>query len=137
MEQSDLIISWNGDHFDIPILNKYYPGDLTKVKSVDLMKEVQGSLGRRLKLDSVASATLGTGKSGHGLEAIDWWKNGEIEKLIKYCIDDVALTKRLYDYALENKHIKYKDGVTLKEVKLDTSKWEIPSESAMTFTLPF
>src|SRR6266498_278855 len=70
LEQADALITWNGDHFDIPLLDKYYPGDLTKIRSIDLMKEVQGVLGRRLKLDSVAGATLGAKKSGHGFEAV-------------------------------------------------------------------
>lgn len=137
LEQADILITWNGDHFDIPILNKYYPGDLTKIKSVDLMKEVQLSMGRRLKLDSVASATLGTNKSGHGLDAIEWWNKGEIDKLIKYCIDDVRITKELYDYAVNNKHLKYKDNGTLKDVPLKVSAWEEPISSAITYTLPF
>jgi hypothetical protein len=66
-----------------------------------------------------------------------WWRNGEIEKLISYCIEDVRLTKDLYDYANSNKHLKYKDLGGIKELKLDTSKWEVPESSAMTFTLPF
>lgn len=137
MEQADMLISWNGDHFDIPLLNKYYPGDLTKIKSIDLMKEVQLVMGRRLKLDSVASATLGTNKSGHGLDAIEWWNKGEIDKLIKYCIDDVRITKELYDFAVTNKHLKYKDNGILKEVRLPVENWDVPASSAMTFTLPF
>src|SRR5262245_50560454 len=51
LEQADMLITWNGDHFDIPLLNKYYPGDLTKIKSLDLMREVYSVLGRRLRLD--------------------------------------------------------------------------------------
>lgn len=137
LEQADALVTWNGDHFDIPLLNKYYPGDLTKIKSIDLMKEVQQVLGRRLKLDTVGEATLGRNKSGHGLDAIEWWKNGEIDKIIKYCIEDVRLTRDLYDYAMENKRLKYKELGTIKEVKLDTSKWLEKAESAMTFTLPF
>ncbi len=137
LEQADAFVTWNGDHFDIPILNKYYPGDLTKIKSIDLMREVQLVLGRRLKLDSVGEATLNRNKSGHGLDAIEWWRNGEIEKIIKYCIEDVRLTRDLYDYAVANKHIKYKDLGGLKEVKLDTTKWEILEASALTYTLPF
>ncbi len=31
-ETADAIVSFNGDHFDIPILNKYYHGDLVKNK---------------------------------------------------------------------------------------------------------
>jgi DEAD/DEAH box helicase domain-containing protein len=137
LEQSDMIITWNGDHFDIPLLNKYYPGDLTKIKSLDLMKEVQNVLGRRLKLDGVGEATIGHGKSGHGTEAIEWWLSGEIDKIIKYCIDDVRLTKEIYDYALNNSKLKYKDNGIIKEVKLDTTGWEVPLSGAMTFTLPF
>jgi len=136
LENSDMLITWNGDHFDIPLLNKYYPGDLTKIKSLDLMKEVVNVLGRRLKLDTVAQATLGKAKSGNGLEAIEWWLSGEIDKIIKYCIDDVRLTKEIYEYALANSSLKYKDNGIIKEVKLVTSSWEVPQSDAMTFTLP-
>jgi DEAD/DEAH box helicase domain-containing protein len=137
IEQADMLITWNGDHFDIPLLNKYYSGDLSKIKSLDLMREVQLSLGRRLKLDSVAEATLGKNKAGHGLDAIQWWQNGEIEKLIHYCKEDVQLTKDLYDYAIDKGHLKYKDLGNLKEIKLNTSEWETPQSNSMTYTLPF
>jgi len=137
IEQADMLITWNGDHFDIPLLNKYYPGDLSKIKSMDLMREVQKSLGRRLKLDSVGEATLNRNKSGHGLEAVEWWRNGEVDKIIKYCIEDVRLTKDLYDYAVTNKSLKYNEFGNLKVIKLDTSNWETPESSAMTFTLGF
>lgn len=139
LEQADMLITFNGDHFDIPLLNKYYSGDLKKIKSLDLLVEVRNSLGRRIKLDTIAEATLGTHKSGHGLQAVEWWKTGEIDKIIKYCIEDVKITKQLYDYALANGKLKYKDlvGGAIKDIKLDTSKWEVVESSAMTFTLPF
>jgi len=137
LEQADVFITWNGDHFDIPLLNKYYPGDLTRIKSLDLMKEVQKTLGRRLKLDSVAEATLGRNKSGHGSEAVEWWNKGELEKLVKYCEEDVRITKELHDFAMTNKHLKYKDLGTLKDIRLDTTHWELLHLSALTYTLPF
>lgn len=137
LEHSDAIITWNGDHFDIPLLNKYYPGNLNHIKSIDLMKEVQKVLGRRLKLDTVGFATLGRNKSGHGLEAIEWWKNGEIDKIIKYCTEDVRLTRELFDYAKQNGCLKYTDLGNIKEVKLDTNSWDIPESASMTHTLPF
>ncbi len=137
MEQADILVTWNGDHFDIPLLNKYYAGDLSNIKSVDLMREVQNVLGRRLKLDSVGEATLGRNKSGHGLDAIEWWRNGEVEKVIKYCIEDVRLTRDVYDYARKNGHLKYKDISGLKDVKLNTIAWEVLEKKAMTYTLPF
>lgn len=137
LETADMLITFNGDHFDIPLLDKYYPGDLTKIKSLDLLKEVKKSLGFRLKLDSIAEATLGKKKSGHGLEAITWWKNGEIDKIIKYCIDDVKITKEIYEYAMKNGVLKYKDGLVLKDIKLDTKDWDKKNDHSMTFSLGF
>lgn len=138
LENADMLVTFNGDHFDIPLLDKYYPGDLTKIKSLDLLKEMQKSAGRRMKLDQIAEGTLGIRKSGNGLDAITWWKNGEIEKLRKYCIDDVRITKEIYEYALKNGELIFKEGPNMNKVKLDTSGWEAPVDSpSINFTLPF
>lgn len=138
LERADLLIGYNSDHFDIPLLNKYYPGDLTKIKSVDILAEIQKSVGRRVRLDDVASATLGVGKSASGLEAIEWWKNGEIEKIRQYCEQDVRVTKEVYDYAKKHNSLKFKDITGTREFPVDTSRWELQLKSAsMNFTLPF
>jgi DNA polymerase elongation subunit (family B) len=137
IERADMLIGYNSDHFDLPLLNKYYHGDLTKIKSLDLLKEIKNSYGRRVRLDSVAEGTLGKNKIGHGLQAITWWKNGEIEKIKKYCLEDVKITKEVYEYALANKKLICKEGSQKFEIKLDPSKWEDKLESAITFSLPF
>ena len=138
IERSDMLITFNGDHFDIPLLNKYYSGDLTKIKSLDLLKEMQKSAGRRMKLDQIAEGTLGINKSGHGMEAVRWWREGEIEKVKKYCLDDVKITKEIYEYALKNNKLIFKEGPNLNEVKLDSTDWETPLSSfGMNHTLPF
>lgn len=137
LEKTDMLIGYNSDHFDIPLLNKYYPGDLMHIKSLDLLKEIKQSLGKRLKLDSIAKATLGKGKSAHGLQAVEWWKNGEVEKVKQYCLEDVKITKELYDYAKEHGILKYRDFDQIREVKLDTSAWEQQEKSSLTHTLPF
>ena len=98
LDQTDLLIGYNSDHFDIPLLAKYYPGDIKKMKSLDILAEIKNTYGRRMKLDQLAEGTLGTRKSGHGLEAVTWWKNGEIDKIRKYCIDDVKITKDICIY---------------------------------------
>ena len=137
LERADILIGFNSDHFDIPLLNKYYPGDLTKIKSVDILKKIRDSYGRRMRLDQLAEGTLGKNKSGHGSEVMDWWKAGEVDKIRDYCINDVQLTKELYDYALANQSLIFKEGGTLNEIKLDTSDWETPSKHKLTFSLPF
>jgi len=137
LEKSDVLIGFNSDHFDIPLLNKYYPGDLTRIRSIDLMKEVQKILGRRLALNNLAQATLGRGKSGHGAEAVDWWRQGEIDKVRKYCIEDVRLTRELFDHALKNGSWKYRNGPETFELEVDTSDWRNGDSHAMTHTLGF
>ncbi|HET8574659.1 MAG TPA: ribonuclease H-like domain-containing protein [Candidatus Paceibacterota bacterium] len=138
LESADMLIGYNSDHFDIPLLNRYYAGDLTQIKSLDLLVEIRNVLGKRVKLDQVAEGTLGKKKSGHGLEAIEWWKAREIEKIRKYCEDDVRITKEIYDYALKNKKILYKDLGGVQPVKLDTSKWEATETAfSLNHTLPF
>lgn len=126
-EKADVLITFNGDHFDIPLLNKYYSGDLSKIRSLDLLKEVKESLGRRIKLDTLAEATLGKNKIGHGLEAIVWWREGKIQKIKDYCEEDVRITKEIYEFALNNGKLFYKEnpnGSEKKEIILDTSSWE-------------
>lgn len=138
LEHTDLLVGYNSDHFDIPVLNRYYPGDLTKIRSLDLLKEISASLGRRVRLDSVAEGTLGTKKSGSGLQAIQWWKEGNITKLREYCLKDVEITKKVLDYALANGSLKFKELGIKKEVKIDTSKWLTPLAAApLTKTLGF
>lgn len=137
IESADQLIGYNSDHFDIPLLNRYYAGDLSQIKSLDLLVEIKKTLGRRVKLDQVAEGTLGVKKSGHGLEAIEWWKAGEIDKIKKYCEDDVRLTKEIYDYALKNGKIFYKFMGGIQPVKLDTRTWEKKEETTLNHTLPF
>jgi DEAD/DEAH box helicase domain-containing protein len=136
IEKADMLIGFNSEHFDIPLLNKYYSGDLKKIRSVDLLKEIKNSLGRRIKLDTIAEATLGKNKTGNGLDAIAWWNKGEIEKIKKYCIEDVKITKEVYEFALKNKYLCYKDNGEIKKIPIDSSNWEKEEKgSAMTHTL--
>ena len=103
----------------------------------DILQEIHQSLGRRIKLDTISSATLGEQKSADGLQSLKWWKLGEIEKVKQYCQKDVELTKRIFDYALKNNTLKYRDLGILKEIKLNTSKWLVGDAKPMTFTLGF
>lgn len=136
LEKTDLIIGYNSDHFDIPLLNKYYPGDLTSVGSLDLMTEIKKVIGRSIKLDNIAEATIGIGKSGNGLQAIEWWKNGDIAKIEKYCRDDVKVTRDIYEYAMKNKSLKYKDLLDTITFNIDTSTWDQKTSKTINYTLP-
>lgn len=137
IEHADCLIGFNSNFFDIPLLNRYYPGDLSRILSLDLLAEVQKVLGRRIRLQSLAEATLGRGKSGDGLKAGEWWREGKKDLVHKYCIEDVRLTRELYDYAMAHGKLKYKDLRDVRDIKLDTSNWGKKSDAppAMTHAL--
>lgn len=110
LEKASRIIGYNSRNFDLPIMNTYYPGDLLSFPQLDLLEEIRNTLGFRLKLDDVAAATIGVRKSGHGLQAIEWWKQGEIDKIKAYCLDDVKVTKNVYEYGIRHGALAYVDG---------------------------
>jgi hypothetical protein len=137
LESADVIIGFNTIHFDIPILNKYYAGDLNTIPQIDLMREIENSLGRRVGLNATATGTLGINKSADGLQAIAWWRQGEIEKIRKYCLYDVQITKELYDYALKNKKLTVSYNNQPFDVVLNTDNWEIETKKTIPATLRF
>jgi len=138
-EQADMLITYNGNHFDIPLLNKYYAGDLTRIYSLDILKELHKSAGRRMKLDQVAEGTLGTHKTGDGLEALEWWRNGEKQKVKDYCLMDVKLTKEIFEYARMHNKLYFSQGGQRTEVPLAAHNWEDLNDAsqALTYSLPF
>lgn len=135
IESAHMLIGFNSDTFDIPLLNRYYPGDLSKIRSLDILAQIYSVLGRRIRLQSLAEATLGKGKKGDGLKAMEWWEQGLYDKVREYCIEDVRLTRELYDYARAHGHLKYKDFNKKRDIQLDTSTWETGAPHALTHTL--
>ena len=137
IERADALVGYNCNHFDVPLLNKYYPGDLTQLKSIDLLEDIKNALGRRLRLDSVAEATIGARKSADGLQAVRWWREGKIDEIKKYCEQDVKVTKEVFEFARKNGFVKFKDGAKKRDIQLNTAQWEEVEEVVMTHSLLF
>ncbi len=116
LERADRIVGYNTIGFDYPCLQSYYTGDFSRLPSLDLLAEIEKRLGFRIKLDDVAQATLGVGKSGHGLQAVEFWKKGEIEKLKDYCLQDVKVTRDVYEHALQFGEIAFMDRQGQKQM---------------------
>ncbi len=135
LESADRIIGYNLFGFDYQVLNTYYPGDLSKFPTLDVMLEIEKKIGFRIKLDDVAHGSLGVGKSGNGLQAIEFFRRGEIDKLRDYCLMDVKVTKEVYEFGLAQKHVKYKDRMgQLVQVPVDFAPKA--EKKAVSMTLP-
>lgn len=118
LQTADQIIGYNIKDFDFEVLKPYLNFNIFEVPYLDLLTEIEKVLNHRIKLDIVAQGTLGVGKSGNGLEAILFFQNGRMDLLKKYCLDDVKITKQIYDYALKNGKLLYKDFFKTKEIPL-------------------
>jgi DEAD/DEAH box helicase domain-containing protein len=122
-EKADRIVGFNSIGFDIPALSPYLPSHWPKLKHFDILNEIKKVEGKRVSLDSLAKATLGSKKNDSGENAIKYWMQGTpdaLTKLKKYCEMDVKITTRIYDHARDNKLLKYIDFWNeTHEVRLD------------------
>lgn len=108
LENAALVVGFNTKYFDYPVLQPYLKKvNLKSVPSCDIMEDVTNVVGFRLSLDSIAQATLKAQKSGHGLDAIRYFREGNMEALKKYCLDDVRLTRDIFEYGKKEGEVLY------------------------------
>lgn len=122
LEKASFIIGFNILGFDLPVLQGYYPGNIFQFKTLDILEEVKKVVGRRLALNDLIMATLNKKKTGHGLQAIEYYHQGKIEKLKEYCLSDVLLTKELFDFGVKNGVIYYLDASGKVPIKVEWQK---------------
>lgn len=122
---SPTIVSFNGKRFDLPLLKAYVRRESLeklnmRTKHIDIMDEITKVLGHRISLVNVSKATLGRGKTMDGAEAPELLRQGKIKEVEEYCMNDVRLTKEIYEFGKENKFVKYLDKNTsnAKEVNV-------------------
>ncbi len=97
LQKTQLIVTFAGKRFDIPVMTKYFDFDISAIRHFDILEEIEDKYGRRIGLGILAEANVGAGKTGHGMEAIELYARGEMEKLKSYCLNDVKLTKDIYE----------------------------------------
>ena len=108
--RADLVVGFNVINFDYAVLMAYTPLDLAyNCRTLDLLVDIESKLGHRLGLDAIATATLQVGKTGDGLDAIRWWREGRLLEIAEYCCFDVKCTKLVHEYGVAKKQLHYTD----------------------------
>lgn len=107
LKSFDLVVGFNILRFDYGVLAGVHPFAYASLPTLDMLAHVHQRLGYRLKLDNLAQATLNVGKSADGLQALKWWAEGRLDEIAKYCRQDVAVTRDLYLYGRENRHVLF------------------------------
>jgi DEAD/DEAH box helicase domain-containing protein len=109
LRAADLVVGFNVLRFDYEVLRAHTDDPLDEIETVDMLDHIHERLGFRVSLDNLAGATLGAAKSADGLQAVRWYKEGRIQEILDYCQHDVEVTRRLYEYGKQNKHVKFRD----------------------------
>ncbi|MBI2877187.1 MAG: DUF1998 domain-containing protein, partial [Candidatus Tectomicrobia bacterium] len=107
LAEGDLVVGFNIIRFDYGVLRGYTGFDFSRLKTFDLLVDIQRRLGFRLSLDHLASRTLQIRKLADGLQSLRWFKAGEIDKVITYCRKDVEITRDLFLFGLKNRYLVF------------------------------
>ena len=109
LQAADLVVGFNVLSFDYEVLRAYTDDPLDDLETVDMLDHIHKRLGFRVSLDNLASTTLGTSKSADGLQAVRWYKQGRMQEILEYCQQDVEVTRKLYEFGKQYKHVKFRD----------------------------
>jgi len=106
LKGAGLVIGYNSLRFDYAVLSGYTGEDYARtLPSLDLLESLRGKLGFRVGLDHVARETLGRGKSGDGLQSLEWVKQGRYDLIEAYCRQDVELLRDVYLFGRRERHV--------------------------------
>lgn len=108
LKTADRVIGFNILHFDYEVLKPYAPRENFRAfRSTDMLQDIQRALNFRLSLDSIAKATLGTTKTADGVQSVQWYRNGELDRVAEYCKSDVDITRRVHEFGRDHGFVYY------------------------------
>ena len=107
LQRADLVVGFNNLRFDYEVLHGYTAFDLTQLPTLDMLVVLNETLGHRLSLDSIATATFNVEKTAEGLQAIRWYKEGKLAEIAEYCCYDVKITKLVHEYGVQHRQLHY------------------------------
>ena len=108
LKSADRVIGFNILSFDFRVLKPYAPDENFRAfRSTDMLQDIFRTLGFRISLDSIARATLGTTKTADGIQSVEWFRDGELDRVAEYCKADVDITRQVYEFGRDNGFVHY------------------------------
>ncbi|MBI2332314.1 MAG: ribonuclease H-like domain-containing protein [Chloroflexi bacterium] len=119
LKSATKVIGFNLLGFDYRVLQPYATQiRLASMPTLDMLVDIHRNLGFRVSLDNLAGACLGATKTADGLQSVEWFRKGELDKVAEYCKADVDITRRVFEFGRDNGFVYYKSklGSKLKTV---------------------
>lgn len=124
LQRADLVVGFNVIRFDYTVLEPYACFDFSMVPTLDMLVDLEKEIGTRIKLDSVAEASLeNVKKTAVGTDALKWWKEGKIREIAEYCCYDVKVTKMVHEFGAREGKVFFESRKTKlrQEIPVDWS----------------
>ncbi|MEQ8167408.1 MAG: ribonuclease H-like domain-containing protein [Candidatus Eremiobacterota bacterium] len=110
LKEASLIVGFNIKKFDYRVIQPYVENfSLLSLPTFDMLEEIYKKLGHRISLNELAKSTLNIEKSADGLQSVEWFKNGDMDKIIEYCKKDVIITRDLFLHLRKYGALKFYD----------------------------
>ena len=107
LKSADKVIGFNIREFDYVVLRPYAPAfNFASLRTLDLLIDLSRILNFRLPLDSLARASW-VGENADGIQSVEWFRQGEMDKIAEYCKADVDITRRVYEFGRDNGFVYY------------------------------
>ena len=121
------IVGFSINHYDVPILHLHFQRladpalrvNLWEKQRFDIAEKIEDIAKQRISLSRLASANLGVKKERHGSEAIALYRDGKMGELREYCMNDVRLTKDIYELMVRDGVLLMPDHDTHELMKVD------------------
>lgn len=120
-----LLVGFNSIPFDNAVIKAVIKQEFAEDRCYDILREMwiaaglEPTFNRKTHggygLDATCEKNFNASKSGNGALAPVLWQRGQVGEVIDYCLNDIALTKKLFDCVIAGKPIiSPKDGSELK-----------------------
>lgn len=130
LQDVGIVIGFNVRRFDMQVLQPYLFRPVEQIPVLDLLDAIEKDRGHRASLDSVAAPTLKQHKIGHGADAILMFQQNRMEELKRYCLEDVRITREIYEFGCREGKILFTSGWDYKTYEIPV-RWKQETEELL------
>lgn len=109
LQAADMIIGFNTRDFDYQILQPYTASALTTLPTLAILDEIHQVLGFRLSFRHVLKETLDIDRPDDSIQNLQWYQEGERERIAQLCRRDIDMLRHLIDYGNTHGVLCYRD----------------------------
>jgi DEAD/DEAH box helicase domain-containing protein len=112
---ADVVIGFNLRDFDYQVLQPYTTASLAALPTLAILDDVQEKLGYRLSFTHLLQETLGINRPDESLHTLQWFHQGERNRVIQHCRRDIMHLRALVRHGARTGHVWYRDRTEARQ----------------------